>query len=105
MRTFTIALSAASMAMFAVADAQPMGGSRASSKAAAGTTLIEALASLVGVYTYAKATPSAGTKTPVAEECQEEKKRSDPAAAAETRRTAEAEKQRPRGGEPLYLAF
>ncbi|MDZ7627333.1 MAG: hypothetical protein U5J99_02855 [Parvularculaceae bacterium] len=105
MRTMMIAVSAGAMAMFAAADAQPLGAAKASSKAAAEATLIEALASLVGVTAYAKATPSAGTKAPNVEECEGEKKRSEAARSAETRRTAEAEKQRSRSGEPLYLAF
>jgi hypothetical protein len=117
MRTLSLTASAAALAMvFATAaDARPtVGAARAGSDASSSTggkavSLIEAVAALFDFSASAKATPVAGSErprsaSPVTEQCEEEKKRSEAAKAAETRRTAEAEK-RQRGAEPMYLAF
>lgn len=118
MRSLTLALTAsAAVAMFVTAaDARPsFGASRAggeataTSKADSGATFLETVAALIGFSTTVKATPNASSQPPRStaprgEQCDEEKKRAETAKASEPPRTAAAEK-RPRGGEPVYLAF
>lgn len=115
MRSLVIALTAAAAMVFATAaDARPAfgatrAGTEASAKANDGESLIETISTLLGFTATVKATTVAGSErprsaAPVTEQCEEEKKRTEAAKAAETRRTADAEK-RQRGGEPVYLAF
>ncbi len=117
MRTQSIALAAAAFAALAAPSAEArsafagarVGGSATSEKSSEGRSIIEALAAFLSVGVSVKATPIAGSDAPRSatgrvEPCEEEKRRNE-AKAAETRRTAEAEKAKARGGEPLYLAF
>ena len=120
MRNLALAFAASAAAMLVVsgADARPaIGGSSkrvggdasASAKTSDSPTLIETFSALVGFVPAAKATPVAGSNAPRSaapriEQCEEDKKREEAAEAAESRRTAQAEK-RQRGSEPVYLAF
>lgn len=120
MRAQPLLLSAAAFAVFAgsAAEARPMigaaghraGGAVTAERAPERASLFEAIAVLMGFGAVAKATPTVGTDAPraaasSAQQCEEEKKRAEAAKAEETRRIAESEKARTRGGEPLYLAF
>lgn len=117
MRTQSIALAAAAFAVTAAPSAEArsafsgnrVGGSATAERSSEGRSALEALAAFLTIGVSVKATPIAGGDAPRSatgrvEQCEEEKRRSD-AKAAETRRTAKAEKAKPQGGEPLYLAF
>lgn len=117
MRTHSIVLSAAALAIFASASAEARpafgasraGGSASAEKSDETRSIFEALAVFLNLGVSVKATPVAGADSPRStaprnEQCEDEKRR-DEAKALETRRTAEAEKAKARGGEPLYLAF
>jgi hypothetical protein len=118
MRIQSFAVTAAMVSVLAVTSAEArtafagnrVGGSVSAERSSEGLTLLETMAALLGVGVSAKATPVVGSDAPRSaaprtEQCEEEKKRAEAAKAAETRRTADAEKPRARGGEPLYLAF
>lgn len=118
MRTHSIAVSAAAIAALIAtsAEARPSlsgnraGGSASAEKPAESPSIIEAVARLLRFGVSAKAAPVTGTDAPRpvnsrAEQCEDERQRLAAAKAAETRRTAAAEKSKVRGGEPLYLAF
>lgn len=117
MRKHLFALSAAALAVVAssAAEARPAfgatrAGGAASERKAESISIIEAAAALIGLGLSAKASPAVASDAPRSaaprvEQCEEEKKRQEAAKADETRRTAEAQKERGRGGEPLYLAF
>lgn len=117
MRFQSIALAAAAFAVLAAPSAQARnafagnraGGSATAEKSTESRSVLEALAAFLAISVSVKATPIAGGDAPRSatgrvEQCEEEKRRSE-AKAAETRRTAEAEKVKTRGGEGLYLAF
>jgi hypothetical protein len=117
MRTHSIALAAAAFAALAAPAAEArsafsghrVGGSATAERSSEGRSIIEALAAFLTIGVSAKAAPIAGGDAPRSatgriEPCEEEKRRNE-AKAAETRRIAEAEKAKARGGEPLYLAF
>ncbi len=117
MRTQSIALAAAALAVLAAPAAEARsafsgnraGGSATAERSSEGRSVLEALAAFLAIGVSVKATPSAGSDAPRSatgrvEVCEEEKRRNE-AKAAEARRTAEAEKAKARGGEPLYLAF
>lgn len=120
MRLQSLFLSVTAIAVVAgsAAEARPMigaaghraGGATTAERAQERASLFEAIAVLMGMGAVIKATPTVGTDAPraassSAQQCEEEKKRAEAAKAEETRRTAEAEKARTRGSEPLYLAF
>jgi len=120
MRVHSMLLTSAAFALMAAsaAEARPSigpaghraGGSAAGERPQETASLFEAIALLMGIGVSAKASPVVGTDAPRsaapgAAQCEEEKKRAEAAKAAETRRTAEAERARARGSEPLYLAF
>lgn len=118
MRRLTLAVtaSAAAVLLATAADARPsFNAHRAGGEASAreresdSATLLGTISTLLGFTATVKATPVAGSDRPRSaasanEQCEEEKKRAEAAKAADTRRTAEAEK-RQRGGDPVYLAF
>lgn len=116
MRTHSIALSAAAIMALVATSAEARtafggnraGGSAASERPAESPSIIAAVAAMLNFGVSAKAVAGADaprSTAPRTEQCEEEKKRAAAAKAADTRRTAQLDKPKARGGEQLYLAF